>query len=322
MTNVDVYYSSQYLNLSAPLDKGEPESFYFENALGAVLYRFVKRSISTEGTPLWDIITPYGYGGPVVTQCVGDNRAALAEAFDREFTKYCDEQGIVSEFVRFSPIDETYGDFGRFYETELNRNTVVMRLTGEEALTREIAKKVRWRARKNRDMGLSVTVGEPSSLVDFTRLYDLTMRRNSARDFYFFDHEYFDTMVQTLSDRVILAEATFDNKVIASSLFLVGPDRLHYHLSGTDPNFSAFSPTTSLLYGVAEWSIAHGFTFVHLGGGRSTSSDDSLLRFKRKFGSELRDFFVGKRIHDPRAYERLVKATNVGDSDFFPAYRA
>ncbi|WP_182353573.1 peptidoglycan bridge formation glycyltransferase FemA/FemB family protein [Flaviflexus huanghaiensis] len=323
-TNPDVYFGDEYLELHAQLDGGTPEKFRLKHDLGSVQYSYVRRPVTSDIVEdRSDIITPYGYGEPMILSCPDRSRLKeLVSVFDEEFRTYCRNEGIVSELVRFSPLDSGVSTFGSLYDLSLNRQTVVVDLRGEDVLLREFDKKTRWRARKNLSLGIEVTLDRPKSLQEFVSLYESTMKRNRAADFYLFDQEYFEGLADRMGDKVLFAKAYFENKLIAAAIFLLGPDRIHYHLSGSDYQYSDVSPTTSILHEVALWGIEHRYKLVHLGGGRSASSEDSLFKFKRKFGSTLSGFYLGKRIHDLVAYSQLSKERNQETSDFFPAYRA
>ena len=46
--------------------------------------------------------------------------------------------------------------------------------------------------------------------------------------------------------------------------------------------------------------------YLILGGGRTSSEDDLLLRFKRKFSEKSYDFFVGSLTHNKKFYKEIV----------------
>ena len=63
----------------------------------------------------YDFVTPYGYGGPLITEVEDGAKEQLVKAFYEEFSRYCAEQKIVSEFVRFHPIAQNALDFIEVY---------------------------------------------------------------------------------------------------------------------------------------------------------------------------------------------------------------
>ena len=51
-----------------------------------------------------DIVTPYGYGGPIAIADSENDRKQLIDKYYKEFAQCCVDNNIVSEFVRFHPI--------------------------------------------------------------------------------------------------------------------------------------------------------------------------------------------------------------------------
>ena len=94
-------------------------------------------------------------------------------------------------------------------------------------------------------------------------------------------------------------------------------------MSGTLSDYLKYSPAYILRYAIMEWGKKYGYDLIHYGGGITNSKDDSLYRFKKKFGKNTEfKFYVGRKIWNKEIYKRLclVKKVNSG-CDFFPAYR-
>lgn len=321
----DVYFLEAYADVSSVLDHGVSEVFSFDGSEGSVKYPFVKREIDSSLAPgRFDIITPYGYGGPLLPSDLGPvEQRNLACEFMNEFASYCRDNQVVSEFVRFHPLEESSVVFAPLYDAEINRHTVVTQLHGDDPIMREFDKKVRWRGRKNASLGLTTRIYKPSTLLPFIELYNLTMDRNRASEYYYFDETYFSSLLASLDDRLILAEAHFEGKLVGAILCLLGAQRIHIHLAGTDPDYLAISPTTSIMHALVTWGVENDYLFIHQGGGRTSAADDSLFQFKKKLGSGLADFRMGRVVHDQSVYQTLcVEAGAKDDSGFFPAYRA
>ena len=72
-----------------------------------------------------------------------------------------------------------------------------------------------------------------------------------------------------------------------------------------------------LLYEAALWGAAHGLGKLHLGGGMAP--DDSLFGFKKQFNKNgRREFWVGRGIFDPAAYQELLALRKSADPAFDP----
>src|SRR5699024_3881885 len=123
---IDIYFEQDYGKLYEKHEKGKSESFDFKSVYGDIKHIFIKREISTliDGELYYDIITPYGYGGPIILDYKEGCRDLLIKEYRENFQKYCDNHNIVSEFVRFHPIENNVYDFNHIYSTTHIRNTV------------------------------------------------------------------------------------------------------------------------------------------------------------------------------------------------------
>lgn len=76
-------------------------------------------------------------------------------------------------------------------------------------------------------------------------------------------------------------------------------------------------------YALTKWGKEKGYHLIHHGGATTNDENDTLYRFKKRFGKYTEfDFSIGKKIWNKEIYERLCAETNIDkQSDFFPAYR-
>ncbi|NLJ25968.1 MAG: hypothetical protein GX354_11225 [Firmicutes bacterium] len=100
-------------------------------------------------------------------------------------------------------------------------------------------------------------------------------------------------------------------------------DLIHAHLSGTLADYLHLSPAYVLRYAITVWGKERGYTLIHHGGGIAKGENNSLYRFKKRFGKNTGfTFHVGKRIWNKDIYKRLCLEIGVReDRGFFPAYR-
>jgi lipid II:glycine glycyltransferase (peptidoglycan interpeptide bridge formation enzyme) len=103
----------------------------------------------------------------------------------------------------------------------------------------------------------------------------------------------------------------------------------YYHFGGSDDRFYNLRPNNLLLFETALWAKRIGFRHYHLGGGVSSTADDSLLRYKAGFSDRRAKLYTYGRVHSRSVYDRLCELKishersvgQINDSDYFPLYR-
>lgn len=310
----DVYLSRAYVEAAALLDEGEPALLHLGEPGGDVVFAFVIREIP--GTGLHDVITPYGYGGPV-----GLGQDPPVARFYELYEGWCAENGVVSSFLRFHPLFTNHRLAPPSVRLGFEGRTVGWRLGGERDLLAGMDGKHRNTCRKAVRAGVTVeATPAPRDLSGFAELYELTMRRLGASPYYFFPAPYWEHLSR-LNRRLVLFGAVLDGETVASALCLAGDPWLHYHLGAMADRARDVGAVNLLLYEAALWGQEHGFETFHLGGSAGTG-EDSLFAFKRRFApNDLCEYWIGKAVHDEAAYLRLAGAGEVDLDGFFPAYR-
>ena len=299
----DAYLLRPYVEASCVLDPGRPVLV----REGDVVFAAIEREIS--GSDRRDVTTPYGYGGPAGP---GDGRA-----FSAAYAEWARERGVVTTFVRFHPLLENVGLAPEGTELERLADTATWPLEGD--LEAGMHSMHRRGARKAEKAGVEVAVtARPSDLGAFVELYDATMRRRDAEDFYFFPEPYWAALLG-LGDRLVRMDATLDGELLASQLLLATPPWLHYHLGATSDAGFDLGASKLLFREAARYGQAEGYAELHLGSGLG-GSEDSLWQFKQRLSpAPGRPYWIGKLVHDEAAYRELSGA---GTDGFFPAYRA
>ena len=293
----DVYYSRGFVAASAALAGAEPVLLRHDGVFFACLLR---------GDPV-DVVTPYGYGGPV-----GEPRDKFAAAYEA----WCARRGVISSFAVFHPLLRNAGP--PFRCTPL-AGTVAWDLTADGLLER-MHKHHRRLVRRAQRAGYDVAVEQrPADLSDFVAIYERTMERQDAAPFYLFAPGYWEALARDVP--LVRVDVRDDGAPIASVLGMGEPPWLHYHLGAAADAARGTGASHRALYELALWGREHGFTTLHLGGGVG-GRGDSLLEYKLRFApGGLIGSAIGKAVHDEAAYLRLSGQDAIDWDGFFPAYR-
>ncbi len=239
------------------------------------------------------------------------------------------DEGCVSLFVRLHPILNATPPAG-VGDIVLHGDTVSIDLSlSEEELERQVRRNHRQQIRQAHEAGFVATEDQEwHHFEDFKQLYRDTMRRLSAREFYYFGDDYFDGLRESLAEQVHLGVVLHEDQVTAAMMFVETAGIVDTYLSGADPAFNRRQPTKLLYDFVRRWAKERGNRWVQLGGGYG-AGDDSLLHFKSGFSPLRLPFSTLRVILDEDEYLRLSRERNGAKSplspdeasEFFPAYR-
>lgn len=339
----DPHYLPGYLEIYEKESNTEPFMhfgglgmlFVYGDSSNFIIYPFLKRSLSylpfsdTSVDGLYDIVSPYGYGGPLAQVEDESVSEELWRGFFDTFDDFCKENNIVSEFCRLHPLFENHepvGNFSKGVTRQLGQIVYIDLSRSEEemlaAMHNHRRRHIR-RALENPDLGFCLEKKEENCR-HFFGLYTETMHRNSASRKYFFSQGFFDTAFRSLGEHVMCAYIHYKGDIISSVLLLSYGDIMCNWLAASKTEYHRFHPNDLLYYHSFLQSKKEGFRYYILGGGLS-SSEDSLFAYKAHFSNSFKDFYVYKRIHLEKEYKELVElkrkySMEISD-DFFPQYR-
>jgi hypothetical protein len=318
----DIYFEPAWGELYAIKENGLYQTFLFRSGYGQVYYSFVKRliDIKVDGLTYYDIITPYGFSGPVVLENSKNNRTELLEEYKKSFDNYCFENRIVTDSCRFSPWIKNHVDFTHMYELVPNYTTVGIDLSVESIFMDELSSKKRNMIRKAKKLGITIHYDFKGENLDrFLFLYEKTIIKNDISDYYRFSKDFLLDNFKRLSGKILIAYAEFEGNIISIAIFLLNAPYIHYHLASNDTNHKGTPANDALIYEIAEYGKKNGYKYFMLGGAGSNSH---LHSHKMGFtkNSEF-DFYKGRRICNPDVYQKILMNCKKVDASFFPSYR-
>lgn len=329
----DVYYLSGYANAFKLHGDGKPTLFYYQDrnirAINVVMIRDIAEDRRFKGKiesrNFFDMSTPYGYGGFLIEGSV--SKCSLVN-LDNDYSNYCRSKNIISEFARFHPVLGNSKMNKHIYEVADLGKTITVNLVDKEQIWEDLSSKNRNVIRKAIKSGVKIYWSRDPIIVDkFIPLYNATMKSDEAKDYYYFNKEFYNSVLRDLKYNSLFFYAVYDEKIISSSIIIFGNDKIHYHLSASDRKYRSLAATNLLLYEVACWGCENGYRYFHLGGGLS-SNEDSLYKFKKAFNKHSDTYFsIGKKVFDHEKYDELINISNLnnqdnGSNDFFPRYRS
>jgi serine/alanine adding enzyme len=301
----DLYFSEEYYSLYEGF-AGEAECFIAREGKKLFLFPYLRKKIQGyEG--LFDFETAYGYGGPLSNSLDSE----FLRRAESSFFETCRNTGLVAGFVRFCPWLANHKLIQNQELIEFDRKTVVMDLTNTEdhIWSKQIHSKHRNVIRKAERADMRFAADESFSQMDiFISLYQETMRKVGAEDFYFFSNNYFDKLRKNFYGKAFLGLVYSADIPVAGAIFLYDKPYGHYHLSGSRAEYQAFAPNNLLIYKAALYLKERGIKVLHLGGGDDPDGQNTLFKFKKRFSPVLKYFYVGRFIFDSGRYRDICAA--------------
>lgn len=330
--DVTAYYFIEHIKYCEESTSALKCFVFLKNNDVVILMPFIVREIhiNNQKQPYHDVISPYGYSGPVV--CKNANEQDVAE-FWKNIDVWYNENNIISEFIRFSLNGNHIGYSGVLAKTLSN---VKGRLSGEfEDHWNSFLPKVRNNYRKSEKFNLEFKIFrgieiDESTINIFLGIYVETMKRKNADSIYYFSRTYFEKLILSNLNNFSIAVAYTDNKPISTELLILHDKTLYAFLGGTNSDYFSYRPNDFLRVNIIKWAVEYGFKYYVLGGG--LKDGDGLYKNKKALFPKDEDvsFFTGRKIIDQKKYDELCALSCVDSntleqesvsSNFFPKYR-
>ena len=310
----DAYHRSAYILATGDVENSQAFGVVIScNDQQYLLPMLLRPILGPDGQSWLDASTPYGYGG-VITSGSGATPPVGSDLF-QFLREWCRDRNIVACVLRSHPLlaqDWLFAGKEPDFATVTRRGqTTSVPLQGWDDVRQcplEMSKGRRSDlslARRN----LRITWNDPCQPRDtleqfriFRGLYEATMQRVDATEFFHFPWSYYERL-STLATDIGVAIAWHGEHAVGGSIFMAGTSFAHYHLSASDDIGHKYKASTLLVVEGAKWARERGCRRLHLGGGML--ADDSLMRFKQSFGGETHAFAHIMLIADRERYHSM-----------------
>lgn len=151
----DIYYLCEYAVSMQLHGDGEPLLLCFEHGAERMCYVVMRSDIADDprfhgllpAGRLFDLETPYGYGGPLTDAPLSPEAQQI---FMEELRAYCLEQRIVTQFLRYHPLLDNHGAVSPMTDTRYLRDTIYMDTASPELILANMdSKTATWCARRS-----------------------------------------------------------------------------------------------------------------------------------------------------------------------------
>jgi hypothetical protein len=276
------------------------------------------------GSKFYDAISVYGYSGPVSK---GISTSFKFKDFRNSLKKFFLEHNIISVFVRLNPYlpyqNVVFHGFGEL--TYLGKVVNINLGLSLDEQRRKYHRRLKGQVNKaHRECSIKL-VSTKEEFNTFKKIYLESMDRVNAKQFYYFNDNYFDKILHAkdFETSTYLAIENNSGKAIAGCLFIKTNNIIQYHLSGVLKDYLHLNAPKLLIDHMRLKASKEGFKNFNLGGGLGANENGSLFRFKSSFSNEYHLFFTWKLIVNKKEYNKLCEQNKVESTttDFFPKYR-
>jgi len=272
----DTYHLPQYYLIAWKNGEGDPWLFWFreDNYNACVpLLLIENKAKSAYGYPC--ILNNFNY----------QTNPKLKDNFQNCFLDFLNKRQIDDLFIRQNPLFRNSWLFNNFGVIEIIGNTVVIDLAQpDEIQLSGLTKGHKYDIRKAIKNGMRVIEGNYFRDIDgFINIYNETMQRNGANEYYYFSRKYFFDLKEKLGNHIRLFFAELNGEITSGALFFFCNRIIQYHLSGTSEKYLDAGGAKCIIDHVRQIGIKEDYQWLHLGGGVGADEENSLFKFKAGF---------------------------------------
>ena len=311
-TKHDFYHLPGYVQLCANEENGTPEALLVTDHSQFFFLPYIIKKINNN---ISDIVSPYGYPGPL---CKGQD-SFVGNAISLLCYKM-KSRNICCAFIRLNPLLPIPQDPLSTYGKIVTRGeTVFVNLNlSKEEMWKQTRSGHRNNINKAKREGFVPIMDQWEYYEQFKKMYLEAMNRIQASSYYYFSPNYFTRLKQVLGDNLHLCTVVHNNELACAALFGECKGIVQYHLSASADKFAKISPNKFMLDFVRVWARERGNHVLHLGGGNHGGTKDSLFWFKAGFSKQHHVFSTWEIIFMKKEYEKLMDKL---DRNYFQAYR-
>jgi len=307
------FFSSEYYRSYTEVEGGKPLCFtMYKDDDNFLFYPFIKKSINEIGYQLdddyYDIIGAYGYNGPIGKT----SDSGFIRSFNAELQEYLSQKKIVTEFVRYCPIvgNRRFHDYTN--QIDVLDNVYINLADGLDSVwEKSFASRVRRSIRKGASYNLKTNFFRGNEITKeniktFFDIYNETMKRTKADEFYYFDFEFFMKLVENLNKTILLSITYFEDTPISTELILMDGELAFGFLGGTLSEYYQYKANTFQRWELLKYLDIIGVKKYSMGGGAIRG--DGIYKFKLSFARECENpFYIGIHVHKEDIYQEIKK---------------
>lgn len=288
---------------------GNYEVFEFKNEAGRIKHIFSKRAIDTmvDGEVFYDLVSPVGFGGPVIINCIPERKWDLVYEFKEAFQSYCLDNNIVCEEVKFhSPLANAV-DFLDCYELEYVKDNYGIDLEKPlDQIGKEDLSKL-WNAV---DSGVEYRVIEGEVALSVFKSF----LHRTNKDLFICLNQYLALTGVEDSRNYVAVELSYNNRIMAMSFSQVQENSVFTLIAAKASRIPHFETDKLLKCALYLWAKEKELLKIW--------SPNVQLDSRMAIESLVDPVCTGRKIWNEKVYQQLCDIGSVDKRvQYFPAYR-
>lgn len=269
-------------------------------------------------------ISAYGYSG-FYSDLAFSTHSLLEyeDGFRFEFlVEFFKKNNFLDLFIRNSPFLDNSVFFPNTCN-EFDRNTVVVELEDwrNQSFPPYFKSKTKWPVKyalrnKLYSEFYNIQNYKDDDLRKFSKIYEEVMKKNQADLFYHFPYQFLKEQFFR-DDRSELLIIKKEEEIIGGAFFLIDEKYVHYYLSALDYKYAKYQISDFIIYSAIRRYEKLGKQYINLGGGRTSSDEDKLLKFKARYGKKTEKYFTSKIIVNDKKYNLMREKYKIANSKYF-----
>jgi hypothetical protein len=240
---------------------------------------------------------------------------------------HIDLKALDGELVSLSLVTDPFAQYDRHYLDQCFQDLVIpfkehFIVDLSQNMRQYVSEHHRRYARKA-STRLQVKKSErPIDLIDdWIALYDVLIMRHEITGIPAFSKSAF--IEQLKIPGMVMFQSVHEGSTVGLQLWCIQNEVGYYHLGASSDLGYEMKASFALFWHAIEYFQDNKLRWLDIGAGAGVKNNerDGLREFKRGWSTGTRPTYLCGRIFDRAKYREIVKAKDITDADYFPAYR-
>ena len=240
---------------------------------------------------------------------------------------HADLEDISNELVSLSVVTDPFGEYDSIYLQRCFKDVVIpfkqhFVVDLNRPLDTFVSSHHRRYARKALRQLYVERCGDSTQFINkWVDLYTALIERHNIKGILAFSGSAFEKQLSVPG--IVVFRAVYEESTVSTLLWYIQGEVGYYHLGASSDLGYELWASFALFWSAIEYFAANGLRWLNLGAGAGVRSDgiDGLSRFKRGWSTGTRTAHFCGRIFDQKKYLEIVRAKDIPETEYFPAYR-